>query len=99
MAKKCEGCHFWRKFDAVSYACHYGLDMGEPKDCRASNCNKRMTESEYIQTRKADIYSKVYRQYCYGITETAIARNMKLPPNTIKKIIREMKKQNETPQN
>jgi len=97
MAKRCEGCHYWRKFDAASYACHYCLDTGEPRGGRAENCTKYVTDSEYVKSQKEFIYAKVYWQHRLGSTVTTIAKSMRLPPNTIKKIIREMKEKNETP--
>lgn len=96
MPQTCNGCRFWRYIERDVKACHYAIDMGELRECSAKNCTKRMTEAEYIKAVKEQIYSKVYRRHCCGATVNAISREIKLPPNTVIKIIREMKSRNES---
>lgn len=96
MPQSCNGCYFWRNMDGNIKACHYAIDMNELRGCSVENCTKRMTEAEYIKVRSEQIYSKVYKRYCCGATVSAISREIKLPPNTVIKIIREMKSKNES---
>ena len=39
--KSCKGCIYYRYLALNSFACHYCIDTGELKGCRADNCDKK----------------------------------------------------------
>ena len=56
MKKRCEGCYYSKSADGTSNGakfCHYMLETGEPKGCRAEVCDKRITRREYDAVQAA----------------------------------------------
>lgn len=45
---RCEGCIHWRQFGYGGKACHYAIDTGELKNCRAADCTHYSTNKDEL---------------------------------------------------
>lgn len=48
----CTGCGYYRKIGAGGRdrGCHYCHDTGNPRNCPAENCNKKITRKSMFRT-------------------------------------------------
>ncbi len=65
MAKTCKGCVYYRSLSESSPNlqpyCNYLLDTGEPRDCPAENCDKKLTKEEAMKKLTQDDKQEIIR--------------------------------------
>lgn len=89
MAETCKGCYHWRELGDGHKACHYSLDMGELRGCRADVCDKKRSDVEFAQYKKAMVSKNIIFRYKCGASISSIAKTLGMSFNTIKAIIKE----------
>lgn len=89
MCENCNGCYHRRDMGDGHTACHYILDMGEPRGCRPEKCDKKKTDEEFAMYKKDMLSKNVIFRYKCGASISSIAKTLGMSFNTIKAIIKE----------
>lgn len=101
MAKTCKGCVYYRSLSESSPNlqpyCNYLLDTGEPRDCPAENCDKKLTKEEAMKKLTSEDKQEIIRLRVEdNVPAKTIAEKFHVSKSAVFNIISEWKKQGES---
>ena len=97
MAKTCKGCVYYRSLSENSPNlqpyCNYLLDTGEPRDCPAENCDKKLTKEEAMKKLTQEDKQEIIRlRVEENVPAKTIAEKFHVSKSAVFNIIAEWKK-------
>ena len=101
MAKTCKGCVYYRSLSEngpnLQPYCNYLLDTGEPRDCPAENCDKKLTLEEAMKKLTSEDKQEIIRLRVEdNVPVKLIAEKFHVSKSAVFNIISEWKKHGES---
>ena len=97
MAKTCKGCVYYRPLSESNNRgkpyCNYILDTGEPRDCPAENCDKKLTKEEAMKKLTSEDKQEIIRlRVEENVPAKTIAEKFHVSKSAVFNIVSEWKK-------